>query len=125
MAAALDRGTPAGVLTMDRMKLSFFSLLASAFVLAGLLVVRMPRVLPTAQATMVDDQDRFSLMTAITRTNQESLFVIDQANEKLLVYDMNPAGAGPNTVGVLDFQTALDLRTAFNTGGGGGGYQMH
>ena len=74
---------------MDRTKLACFSLLASAFVLAALLIVRLPAILPVAQATMVDDQDRFTVMTVQTRATQESLFVIDQANEKLLVYDLD------------------------------------
>jgi len=107
---------------MDRTKLACFGLLASAFVLAALLIVRLPAVLPAAQAHMVDDKDRFSIMTAQTRANQESLFVIDQLNEKLLVYDLDVArGAGAGVAGSLQLMGApLDLGRLFgNTTVGG------
>jgi ABC-type oligopeptide transport system substrate-binding subunit len=110
---------------MDRTKLACFSLLASAFVLAALLIVRLPGILPKAQATMVDDQDRFAVMTVQTRNNQESLFVIDQVNEKLLVYDVNGSKAGPGQAGALDLVYGADLRSIFNGGGPGGGLRPH
>jgi hypothetical protein len=101
---------------MDRTKLACFSLLASAFVLAALLIVRLPAILPAAQATMVDDQDRFTVMTVQTRATQESLFVIDQVNEKLLVYDLDTTKAGPGQAGALLLFGPIDLRARFAAG---------
>ena len=106
---------------MDRTKLACFGLLASAFVLAALLIVRLPAVLPAAQAHMVDDKDRFSIMTAQTRAGQESLFVIDELNEKLMVYDLDSGRGGAGVAGSLQLMgSPLDLGRIFGNATVGG-----
>lgn len=73
---------------MKRFELAGYSLLASAFVLAGLLIVQMQNhsVLATANAEMVLNRGNITLMTAKTRPNEEAIFVLENTTAKLLVY---------------------------------------
>ena len=101
----MDRTKP----EMNRTQLACLCLLASAFVLAALLIVRLPRLTPSAQAGLVDDKGRFNIMTVQTRATQESLLVIDQVNEKLLVYDIVQGRGAPGTFGRLNLLAVIDL----------------
>jgi len=72
---------------MSRIQLACVSLIASAFVLAGLLVVQMgSRLSNPAHAELVITRDDFTLMTAQTRRDEEALFVLDNVSGQLLVY---------------------------------------
>jgi len=76
---------------MKRFEVASLSLLASAFVLAGLLVVQMQNhsVLPSANAEMVLNRGNITLMTAQTRPNEEAVFVLENTTAKLLVYKVD------------------------------------
>lgn len=78
---------------MKRFEFASYSLLASAFVLAGLLVVQMQNhtVLPTANAEMVLNRGNITLMTAQTRPNEEAIFILENTTAKLLVYKVDAA----------------------------------
>lgn len=77
---------------MNRIQTACFCLLASAFVLSAILVVRLDRV-ETENAAHADQviaqPNSFSLMTARTRGADESLFVLDSASGKLVIYKPN------------------------------------
>lgn len=72
---------------MNRTQLACYVLLASAFVLAGLLLSQLSssRAASTAYADQVVNQGSFTFMTARTKDNEESLFVIDNAAARLLI----------------------------------------
>ena len=77
---------------MNRIQTACFMLLASAFVLSAILVVQLDKVTPanTADADQVIAQPQsFSLMTARTRGDDESLFVLDSTSGKLVIYKPN------------------------------------
>lgn len=81
---------------MNRTQTACFCLLASAFVLAAILIVRVDQQAApnAAQADMVIAQPAFTMMTATTRANaegegEESLFVLDNSRGILLVYTPN------------------------------------
>jgi hypothetical protein len=76
---------------MRRIELACYALMACALVLAGLLVTRWQErsLLPQAQAEMVVTRDNFTAMTARTRNNEESLFVLENNSQRLLIYSLN------------------------------------
>lgn len=76
---------------MKRFEIASLSLLASAFVLAGMLVVQLQNhpVLPSANAEMVLNRGNITLMTAQTRPNEEAVFVLENTTAKLLVYKVD------------------------------------
>ena len=77
---------------MNRTQLAGAALTASAMILAGLLIVQMQRhepPTPYAVAEQVINTGAFSLMTAKTRDNEEALFMLDNLNEKLLIYRLD------------------------------------
>lgn len=80
---------------MNNTKFACIALLASAFVLAGFLLVQIDRnstgdlLSQEAQADQVIVQAQFSLMTARTSNGNESLFVLDNNRGVLLIYKPN------------------------------------
>lgn len=101
---------------MTRIEVACYSLIASAFVLAAVLMMTLePRLNSVAQADMVIARDNFTLMTAQTRSGEESLFVLDNSNDRLLVYNLN---AGRKT---LELVTNMALNDIFSNAGGGRG----
>ena len=96
---------------MNRTQLACYALLASAFVLAAWLIVRaQDRVdlIRPAHAGMAINHDSISVMTGRTGTDEESLFVIDGFNEKLLIYRADI------TDDKLIFAGSLDLQELFS-----------
>jgi len=72
---------------MTRIQLACCSLLASAFVLAALLVVRIDdRFTTPAFGEEVITRDNFTLLTGRTEADEESLFIIDNTTQRLLIY---------------------------------------
>ena len=102
---------------MNRIQTISFCLLASALVLAGILVVRLDRV-TTANTALADGQviaqPNFSLMTARTRGADESLFVLDSSSGRMVVYRPN---LGRQQLEVVQ---AFDMAEVFGAPGGGG-----
>ena len=77
---------------MNRIQMACYALLASAFVLAGLLFSMVQDRLPAAKADpMVVARDNFSLMTARTSAQEESLFLLDNQNQRIIVYRVDLA----------------------------------
>jgi len=75
---------------MGRTEVACYSLMASAFVLAGLWIVNAPeRLGATAQASLVVGKETVTLMTARTRPDEEALFVLDSLRGKLLIYRLD------------------------------------
>ena len=98
---------------MNRIHTACCALTASALVLAGLLLVSVSHRLPAneAEASLVIARDNFTLLTALTRSGEESLFVLDGASGTLLVYRLDVSREAMNPVG------ALMLADVFSEGG--------
>ena len=89
---------------MTRIETACYALLASAFVLGGLLLYSAGGIFEQkAQAEMVIAQQSFSLMTAQTREGEEALFVLDNSTGALIVYRLNVGRKR------LELATAIDL----------------
>jgi hypothetical protein len=95
---------------MNRMQMACLSLIASAFVLAGLLAVQVSQ--PTARGEMVIDRENFALMTTQTRPDEEALFVLDNSSGSLLIYRMNISRDQ------LELLRLVNLRQRMGLGGG-------
>ena len=105
---------------MNRTQMASYSLLASAFVLTGLLIVKMQGVdfLPKAHADQVVTKANITAMTARSRNDEEALFILDNVSQKLLIYKIRLVGRA----GRIELARSLDLANAFgNKGGKGGG----
>ena len=75
---------------MERIELACYSLIASAFVLAGMLLTQLPdQMVQSAQGGLVLNRETLTLMTARTRPDEEALFVLDGSKGKLLIYRLN------------------------------------
>lgn len=96
---------------MKRIEMACFSLAASAFVLAGILMVQLGSLSSQAKANMVIDRETFAVMTARTSNNDESLFIVDNSTGELLIYNMNLARHR------LDLGGSVNLNLAFGVGG--------
>ena len=102
---------------MNRTQLACYSLLASAFVLAALLLVRIEdRFTPPAHAGEVITRDAFTLLTARTEQDEESLFIIDNSTQRLLIYRTDIARKRIDLA-----HPAINLADLFNLAGGPGG----
>ena len=99
---------------MNRTQTACFFLLASAFVLSAILVVRIDQK-AQPNAAMANGQNiaqpAFQLMTARTRgdadNGDESLFVLDSGSGKLVVYVPNVGNKR------LDVVTAMEVKELF------------
>lgn len=76
---------------MTRTETACYGLIASAFVLAGMLLIQLSSMPNTAEASLVIARDNFTLLTAKTRSNEESLFIINNLTDRLLIYKLNLA----------------------------------
>ena len=85
---------------MNNIQMACYALIASAFVLAGLLVYNLGGQ-NQAQAGMVISEGVFSIMTAQTRENEESLFVLENNSATLLVYRLELRKQQLTLVGAL------------------------
>jgi len=95
---------------MNRIQIACYGLMASAFVLAGLLVSALPRLENQAQAQLVVNRDNITLMTARSRLNEQALFVIENNSQRLLIYTLDIGRRR------LNLAQGLDLATAFASG---------
>lgn len=101
---------------MNQTQLACCSLIASACILIGLLVVTMEdkQVLPSADAELVIAGTSITLMTTKTQGNEESLFVLDGQSHRLLIYHLDLARKR------VELSASEDLRKLFNEKGVGG-----
>jgi hypothetical protein len=97
---------------MTRTETACYGLIASAFILAGMLLVQLSSMPNNAEAALVIARDNFTLLTAKTRTDEESLFIINNFTDRLLVYKLDLAHNR------LDLAGGADLSGIFATRGG-------
>lgn len=104
---------------MTRTQMACYGLIASAFILSGLLVVKLQGVdlLPKAHADQLLTRANLTIMTARTRNDEESLFVMDNISQKLLIYKIRLVGRK----GRLELARSMDLKQLFGGGGGADG----
>ena len=101
-------------MTMTRIEVACYALLASAFVLAATLLVSLDaRWEAEARASLVIARDNFTLLTAKTREVEEALFVLDNANQRLLIYRLDLGRKQ------LQLARASDVTQLFQQGGAG------
>jgi len=93
---------------MNRIQLACCSLTASAFLLAGMLIMQLDQ--PRAQGAMVINRENFSLMTTQTRPNEEALFVLDNSTGSLLIYRMNINEDQLQLLEVIDLRRRMGLQ---------------
>lgn len=88
---------------MNRTQTACYALIASAFILAGLLIFQLgTQHQNEANAGMVIAEGSFSIMTARTRTDEESLFVLENNSGILLVYRLELSKREITPVGFLN-----------------------
>lgn len=100
---------------MNRIQTACFCLIASALVLSGLLVVQLAeKTSPNeAEASLVIARENFTLLTAETRSGEESLFVLDNTSGTLLIYSLDISSKK------LELAGGLPLNEIFDSSGGG------
>jgi hypothetical protein len=107
---------------MNRIQLACYSLIASAFVLAALLMVqtqhRQIAIEQQADASMVINRDTFTIMTAITKDNEEALFVLDNQSQRLMVFklDLEKSAVRLLKDGVVNLNTIFNGTEKADTG---------
>ena len=77
---------------MRRTELACYGLLASALLLAGMLVVQLQSggsLTPSANAEMTLTRGDLTVMTARTKDNEEALFVMDNITQELHVFTLD------------------------------------
>ncbi len=94
---------------MNRIELACIALLASAMVLGGLVLHQLSKTESRADAALVIAKDDFIMMTAQSSRNEESLFVLDNRNENLLIYVVELRG----TRGRMELKNYVDLKKLF------------
>ncbi|MEM7626039.1 MAG: hypothetical protein AAF333_10465 [Planctomycetota bacterium] len=101
---------------MNRIQTACYCLIASALVLSGLLVVQLSEeVGPNeAEATLVIARENFTLLTAETREDEESLFILDNTTGTVLIYRLDIASKK------MELANGLVLREIFDGRGRGG-----
>ncbi len=100
---------------MNRIETACFGLIASAFILAGLLIVQLSAMPNTAEASLVITRDNFTLLTARTKNGEESLFIINNMTSRLLIYSLDLGRDSMELVG------GAELQSLFTGGAGGAG----
>ena len=94
---------------MTRHHLACYALTASAALLAGVLLVQLVQqgaVGSRAEASMVIAEPSFTVMTARTRANEDSLFALDNRQGTLMVYTLGARGE-------LQIATVVDIDAIF------------
>lgn len=105
---------------MNRIHLACYGLIACAFVLTGLLLVQLDARFDTeAQASMVIARENFTLLTARTRASEEALFVLDNANERLLIYRLDLGKQALLPAGAFNLPTLFQNAASGGTGNRG------
>lgn len=108
---------------MNRIQTACICLLASAFLLTGILVARLDSVTGQNAATadqVIAQPQSFSLMTARTRGEDESLFVLDSTSGKLVIYSPNVGQQRLEVVRAFDLTELFGGQPDGGRGGRGG-----
>ncbi len=96
----------------DHLQTTCYALFASACVLTAALVVTASQknVLPTANAEMVVNAGALQFLTAVTEQDTvESLFVLDSASGKLLIYKLDQGKKRIELVGLEDLKKRFGI----------------
>ncbi len=110
-------------MNQNQIKLAGLGLIASACALAAALFINLheKQLLPSAQAEMVlVTPNNLSFLTTKTQTNEESLFVIDNINHKLLIYKLDPGRKRLNLAASEDLKRIFEIRVGAAGGGNEG-----
>lgn len=102
---------------MTNLQMACYGLIASAFILAGLLLVQLQHqamLTQQVQAEMVVNRTNYTMMTTQTRADEEALFIINNVTNRLLIYTTDVSSSRMNMVG------NQDLLQLFGGGGGAG-----
>ena len=102
---------------MNKLHAACYCLIASACLLAGLLLVTAGDRLPSAQASLVLNKDTFTFLTVRARGNDDAVFVLDSVNEKLLIYRTELRGNG----GAIKLAALVDVPKQIFAGDAPGG----
>ena len=110
---------------MRRTELACYGLLASALLLAGMLIVQLQThgsLTPEANAAMTLTRGDLTVMTARTKNKEEALFVMDNITQELHVFtlDLGKKRLKRNTTRRLDKIFGTTRRSVGGGGGGGG-----
>lgn len=107
---------------MNRIQMACYALMASAFILAGLLLVRVQdtQFLPSAQADQVITRGNLTILSAKSRVDEEAIFVLDNISQRLLIYKVRLIG----NQGRIELARRLDMEQLFTGGGAGAGGQV-
>jgi len=101
---------------MNRIHLAGYSLLASAFVLAAMLIVQIDRkgisAVSEAEAGMVLSKGSVSMLTAETRSDEESVFIIENSSETMLIYLLDLQRKEMNLEVIVDLAAAFGRNRA-------------
>jgi len=92
---------------MTRIQLACYGLLASAFILAALLMNQLPS-LTQAHANETVTQPEYVFTTALTEANGDSLFILDKVNHVVIVYNLETRG-NSGIINVSNFVRVADL----------------
>ena len=88
------------------MKKNSTALMAALTLTAIILgVILLANSAPRADANMLNSESGFSMMTAGTVGNNESLIMIDKGAQKMLVYNL--VGNNLNVIGAFNFGNAM------------------
>lgn len=106
---------------MKPVETACYALLASAFMLGGLLLANIPNVFEReAKAEMVITEADFSVMTTKTRDGEESVFVTNNLTDRLLIYKLDIAKRQLVLVGNENLAAQFGLGGNRGIGGGSG-----
>jgi len=91
---------------LTQTQLACYGLVGSACLLAAALVVQLDgkNVLPAARGDLVLSAENLTFLTTRTQPNEEALFVLDNVNEKLLIYSLDLARKRLELVGSQDLK---------------------
>jgi hypothetical protein len=103
---------------MNRIQYACFALIASAFVLAGLLLVQLNgRMIQSAHAGTAILRDNLTVVTAQSRDGEDALFVLDSISERLMIYRLE---AGRKRLELVGAANLADVFAQVPTAGGAG-----
>jgi len=102
---------------MTRLQTACYALIASALVLSGLLAIQLDGYTQKADAALVISGDAFTLLTAQTSNQEESLFVLNNLTGQLVVYRTALGGKAGTGVQPVAGQNLSQLFDGINQGG--------
>lgn len=107
---------------MNKIHYACFALIASAFVLSGMIVMQLSgRVVGEAYAGEAILRDNLTAVTAQSRDGEDALFVVDSISERLMVYRLEAARRRMELVAQANLADVFAQVPGGAPAGGGGG----